>query len=122
MALLGEIKAEEEAVERAEREAEALRRKEYARNCGRVAKRLGISFVNVLRMGYEDEEVLKAFQASLVAAKKKLAAMKKKEREYYNHEIFACGRARLRAAVESLGIVIPEQVDVFYMDFSTLGE
>lgn len=46
-----------------------------------VAKRLGISFVNVLRLGYQNENELKEFQASLLAAKKRLSSMSEEDRE-----------------------------------------
>ena len=119
LAVLAEIKAEEEAEAKKRAEERAASRKEYARNCGRVAKKLGISFVNVLRMGYEDEEALKAFQASLIAAKRKLAAMSDEKREYFHHEIFECGRSRISSALAELGVKTFNG-DVRYMDFSEL--
>ena len=120
VAIMDEIAAAIEAAARQQREKEAAERKEYARNCGRVAKRLGISFVNVLRLGYKDEEQLKEFQASLLAAKKQLAAMSEEDRDYYDHEIFGCGRARMAAALHSLGVQTFGR-DVRYMDFSALA-
>lgn len=121
LALLEEIAAQKEAEAHQRAAEKAARCKEYARNCGRVAKRLRISFVNVLRLGYEDEDKLKAFQHSLLAAKKKLAAMAAADREDFEHEIFGCGRARQEAALEALGVKTFE-ADVHYMDFSELGK
>ena len=120
LAIMDDIAAAIEAAARQQREKEAAERKEYARNCGRVAKRLGISFVNVLRLGYKDEEQLKEFQKSLVAAKKRLSAMSEEDRDYYDHEIFGCGRARMAAALHSLGVQTFGR-DVRYMDFSELS-
>lgn len=119
VAIMDEIAAAIEAAARQQREKEALRRKEYARNCGRVAKRLGISFVNVLRLGYEDEERLKEFQRSLVAAKKRLAALSEDDRDSFKHEIFHCGRARIASALDELEVRTFGK-DVYYMDFSSL--
>ena len=120
VAIMDEIAAAIEAAARQQREKEAAERKEYARNCGRVAKRLGISFVNVLRLGYQNEEELKKFQASLMAAKKRLSSMSEEDREYYKHEIFGCGRARMAAALHSLGVQTFGR-DVRYMVFSELS-
>ena len=120
LAIMDEIAAAIEEAARQQREKEAAERKEYARNCGRVAKRLGISFVNVLRLGYQNEEQLKEFQKSLMAAKKRLSSMSEEDREYYEHEIFGCGRARIASALASLGVQTFGR-DVRYMDFSLLS-
>ena len=120
VAIMDEIASAIAEAARQQREKEAKERKDYARNCGKVAKRLGISFVNVLRLGYKDEEQLKEFQASLLAAKKQLAAMSEEDRDYYDHEIFGCGRARMAAALHSLGVQTFGR-DVRYMDFSELS-
>lgn len=120
VAIMDEIASAIAEAERQQREKEAKERKDYARNCGRVAKRLGISFVNVLRLGYKDEEQLKEFQASLLAAKKQLAAMSEEDRDYYDHEIFGCGRARMAGALAKLGVQTFGK-DVYYMDFSELS-
>ena len=120
VAIMDEIASAIAEAERQQREKEAAERKDYARNCGKVAKRLGISFVNVLRLGYKDEEQLKEFQKSLVAAKKRLNSMSVEDREYYEHEIFGCGRARMAAALHSLGVQTFGR-DVRYMDFSALA-
>lgn len=120
VAIMDEIASAIAEAERQQREKEAAERKDYARNCGKVAKRLGISFVNVLRLGYKDEEQLKEFQKSLVAAKKRLNSMSEEDREYYKHEIFGCGRARMASALASLGVQTFGR-DVRYMDFSALA-
>ncbi len=119
LSILNEIKEIKEEEKRKAEEAEASRRKEYARKCSRVAKRLGVSFVNVLRLGYEDEERLKEFKQSMVEAKKQLEAMSEEERDSYEHEIFHCGRARMSEALEKLGVKTFGK-DVYYMDFIEL--
>lgn len=120
LAVLEEIKAVKEAEARQQAEADAARRKDYARNCGRVAKRLGISFVNVLRLGYQNEEQLKEFQKSMAEAKKQLTAMSEEDRDSFEHEIFCCGRARMAGALAELGVQTFGK-DVYYMDFSELS-
>lgn len=120
VAIMDEIASAIAEAERLQREKEAKERKDYARNCGKVAKRLGISFVNVLRLGYTDEEQLKEFQASLLAAKKRLSAMSEEDRDSFEHEIFCCGRSRMAAALHSLGVQTFGR-DVRYMDFSALA-
>lgn len=81
LAIMEEMEKERQNAIRKQQEKEAVERKEYARNCGRIAKRLGISFVNVLRLGYQNENELKEFQASLLAAKKRLSSMSEDDRE-----------------------------------------
>lgn len=120
VAIMDEIASAIAEAERQQREKEEQERKDYARNCGKVAKRLGISFVNVLRLGYKDEEQLKEFQKSMAAAKKRLSAMSEEDRDSFEHEIFCCGRARMAIALHSLGVQTFGR-DVRYMDFSELS-
>ena len=119
LAVCEEISRNEKEQARKKAEAEAARKKEYARECGKVARKLKISFVNVLRLGYEDEEKLRAFQDSLMAAKKAFNALSEEDRAYYEHEIFGCGRARMASALDALGVNTFGR-DVRYMDFSEL--
>ena len=77
---------------------------EYARECGKVAKKLKVSFVNVLRLGYQDEEKILKFQKSLENAKKILSRMSKREKEDLFHELYECGRARKSGALGVLQI------------------
>ena len=119
VAIMEDITADMEAEKKKQEEADYADRKAYAYSCSVVAKRLNMSFVNVIRLGYDDEAKLLAFQESLAAAKNKLAALNKEEREACLHEIFECGRARKLAALESLGVKTFGR-DVNYMDFSEL--
>lgn len=99
-------------------EAEALEHKKYAKECGLVARRLGINFVNVLRLGYEDESKLVAFQKAMQRAQQIVEASDTNLQDYLYHEIMECGRARKQEALASLGIVV--KADVNYMNFDEL--
>lgn len=111
------IKEYREAEEK-KRAAEALEHKKYARECGRTARQLGINFVNVLRLGYEDENKLMAFQKAMQRAKQMIEASDTNLQDYLYHEIMECGRARKQEALASLGIVV--KADVNYMNFDEL--
>lgn len=111
---LAEYRKEEEK----KRAEEALEHKKYAQECGLVARRLGINFVNVLRMGYEDESKLMAFQKSIQRAQQIVEASDADLQDRLYHEIVECGRDRRKAALASLGIVV--DADVNYMNFEEL--
>lgn len=110
--------AEYREAEAKKNEAEALERRNYARECGRTARRLGINFVNVLRMGYEDESKLIAFQKAMQRAQQLVEASPADLQDRLYHEIVECGRDRRKAALASLGIVV--DADVNYMQFDEL--
>lgn len=99
-------------------EAEALEHKKYAKECGLVARRLGINFVNVLRLGYEDENKLIAFQKAMERAKQIVEASPADLRDVIYHEVMECGRDRRKAELASLGVVV--DADVNYMRFDEL--
>lgn len=99
-------------------EAEALERRNYAKECGRTARRLGINFINVLRLGYEDEEELLAFKKAMERAKQLIEASDTNLKDYLYHEIMESGRARKQEALASLGIVV--KADVNHMSFDEL--
>jgi hypothetical protein len=96
--------AEIEAEEAREMAEQKKKNTEYARECGKVAKKLKVSFVNVLRLGYQDEEKILKFQNTLENAKKVLSRMSKREKEDLYHELYECGRARKSKALDVLGI------------------
>lgn len=110
--------AEYRAAEEKKRAAEALEHKKYAQECGLVARRLGIDFVNVLRMGYEDESKLEAFKKEMERAKQIVEASDADLQDRLYHEIVECGRDRRKAALASLGIVV--DADVNHMRFDEL--
>lgn len=108
---------EQVAKKQAEAEAEARSKKEYARRCGRISRRLGLPFVNVLRMG-DNEEEAKRHQESLKEAVSIIKKMDASEKEDWEHEL-SCGRARRQAALAHLK-VYTGRGDVNHMDFSML--
>lgn len=106
------------AAEAEKREAEALEQKKYAKECGRTARRLGINFINVLRLGYEDENKLIAFQKAMQRAQQIVEVSPTDLQDRLYHEIVECGRDRKTAALASLGVVV--DADVNYMNFDEL--
>lgn len=115
---IAEALAEYREAEAKKHEAEALERRKYAKECGRTARRLGINFVNVLRLGYEDESKLVAFQKAMQRAQQLVEASPADLQDRLYHEIVECGRDRKTAALASLGIVV--DADVNYMQFDEL--
>lgn len=116
-AILAEEKTEAEAKAKAEA-AKAAEKKEYARISGKLARKYNVPFVNVLRLGHNEEEI-KLHADSLKAAQKQIYAMSSKERERLDHELFVCGRARKQSALKELGIYVGNG-DVNHMDFTML--
>lgn len=117
-AFIEEALAEYREAEKTKRAAEALEHKKYAQECGLVARRLGINFVNVLRMGYEDEIKLVAFQKAMQRAQQIVEVSPADLQDRLYHEIVECGRDRKTAALASLGVVV--DADVNYMNFDEL--
>lgn len=115
---VAEALAEYRTAEEKKRAAEALEHKKYAKECGLVARRLGVNFVNVLRLGYEDENKLIAFQKAMERAKQIIEASPADLRDVIYHEVMECGRDRRKAELASLGIVV--DADVNYMQFDEL--
>lgn len=111
------IKEYREAEEK-KRAEEALEHKKYAQECGRTARRLGINFINVLRLGYEDENKLIAFQKAMERAKQIVEASPADLRDVIYHEVMECGRDRRKAELASLGVIV--DADVNYMRFDEL--
>ncbi len=107
-----------EAEAKKNEEEEALEHKKYAQECGRTARRLGINFVNVLRLGYEDESKLVAFQKAMQRAQQLVEASPAELQDHLYHEIMVCGRDRKKAALASLGIMV--DADVNHMCFDEL--
>lgn len=110
--------AEYREAEEKKRAEEALEHKKYAQECGRTARRLGINFINVLRLGYEDENKLIAFQKAMERAKQIVEASPADLRDVIYHEVMECGRDRRKAELASLGVIV--DADVNYMRFDEL--
>ena len=102
----------------AKKNEEEAQHKKYAQECGRTARRLGINFINVLRLGYEDENKLIAFQKAMERAKQIVEASPADLRDVIYHEVMECGRDRRKAELASLGVVV--DADVNYMRFDEL--
>lgn len=115
---VAEALAEYREAEAKKNEAEALEHKKYAQECGRTARRLGMDFVNVLRLGYEDENKLIAFQKAMQRAQQIVEVSPTDLQDRLYHEIVECGRDRKTAALASLGVVV--DADVNYMNFDEL--
>ena len=115
---IAEALAEYRAAEEKKRAAETLEHKKYAQECGLVARRLGINFVNVLRLGYEDENKLEAFKKAMQRAQQIVEVSPADLQDRLYHEIVECGRDRKTAALASLGIVV--DADVNHMCFDEL--
>ena len=116
--MLAKALAEYRAAEKTKRAEEALEHKKYAQECGRTARRLGINFINVLRLGYEDENKLIAFQKAMQRAQQIVEVSPADLQDRLYHEIVECGRDRKTAALASLGVVV--DADVNYMNFDEL--
>ena len=88
---------------RQKRAAEEAKRKAYARECGKIARRLKVPFSMVLAF-QQDEEAIKSFYQSLETAKEKLRGLEQNAKVELYHELYECGRARKAAAMAELGI------------------
>lgn len=91
-----EIRLKEERVQKAAN-------KKYAQKCGKLARKFGLDFGDVLALG-TDETTLKNYILALTEARDIIRQMGQKEKNALKHELYECGRARRRAAMEYLGI------------------
>lgn len=86
---------------------------EYARKCGGMGRKLGIAYVNVLRIGPEKGKLMK-FKESYERAIKAAESMSlEKARELHN-DLFRRGRASRKAAMDAL------QIEYFDTDVNLL--
>ncbi len=102
----------------AEKENEQYSRRIYARICGSLSSRLGVSYVNVLRIGTNEDELL-AFQESYVEAIKKVESLSMPALRYFYNELFKNSRNRRRAALDMLGVKY-FNADVLILDLKEL--
>ena len=87
---------------------------EYARKCGGLGRKLGIAYVNVLRIGPEKGKLMK-FKESYERAIKATEKMSlEKVRELHN-DLFRYGRASRKAAMDAL------QIEYFDVDVNLLA-
>jgi hypothetical protein len=100
------------------KEEERYSRKEYARVCGGLGYRLGISYVNVLRIGTNEDELIE-FKRTYEKAIEKVKKLPLAELRMLQIALFRNSRPRRRAAMEYLGIKY-FNADVQLMDLSEL--
>ena len=96
-------KAAAKAIRLKEEKAQKAANREYARKCGKLARKYGLDFGDVLALG-TDETTLKNYILALAEARDLIRQMDRKEKDALRHELYECGRARKRAAMKSLGI------------------
>lgn len=89
-------KAQTEAYDREEKY-------EYARKCGGLGRKLGIAYVNVMRLGPEKGKLMK-FKESYERAIAKAKNMKLSELRGFYADLFRRGRASRKQAMDTLGI------------------
>ena len=97
---------------------EALKKKHYADECGKLSRRLDIPFINVLAMG-TDEKLLERHLVTMNRAAGLIAAQDKSEKKLLFYQIFKGDKLSKEKAIKSLGIEIGN-ADVMRIDFSSL--
>ncbi len=111
--VVAEVAHRREAEETIDKEAKA----EYARRCGGLAHRLGISFVNVLRIGPEKGKLLSfknSYQRALIKAQ---ALSLKEQRKLY--DLLNNGRKARKEALDLLDVQFAD-ADASLLDLSEL--
>ena len=101
----------------AEETLDKVSKQEYAKKCGGLAHRLGISFVNVLRIG-PDKGKLLSFKSSYQRALIKAQALTLKEQRRL-YDLLNNGRKTRKEALDILGIQYFD-TDVNLLDFEEL--
>lgn len=76
---------------------------EYARKCGGMGRKLGIAYVNVLRIGPEKGKLMK-FKESYERAIQKAEEMPLSEARELHNDLFRRGRATRKATMDKLNI------------------
>lgn len=99
---------------------EALKKKNYADECGKLSRKLDIPFANVLAMG-TDEKLLERHLVTMNRAAGLIAAQDKSEKKLLFYQIFKGNREAKTKAIKSLGIEIGN-ADIMRIDFSSLKD
>lgn len=99
---------------------EALKKKHYADECGKLSRRLNIPFANVLAMG-TDEKLLERHLVTMNRAAGLIAAQDKSEKKLLFYQIFKGNKEAKAKAIKSLGIEIGN-ADIMRIDFSSLKD
>ncbi len=76
---------------------------QYARKCGGLGKKLGINYVNVMRIGPEKGKLMK-FKESYERAIREVKGMSLPQLRKMHTDLFRSGRAHRKQAMEKLGI------------------
>ncbi len=114
------VASEIDASARQKEKDEATYRKEYARMCGALGNRLGIAYVNVLRIG-PNEENLREFKRTYADAVEKVKKLSLSELRHLQLEVFKKNRTCRRNVLVGLGVKF-FNADVMLMDLSDLDE
>lgn len=113
------VVAQETSLRDEEETQSSQMKREYAQKCNMMSRRLGINFVNVLRLGLDQNKLLR-FKESYNQALSNIRFMPlPKLRKLY--ELLRTGRVNRQKALAELNIVYFE-ADVNIMDFSELIE
>ena len=99
---------------------EALERKNFADECGRLSRLLNISFCNVMAIG-TDENLLKRHRQSMDRASGLIAAQDQEEKLQLYFQIFNGNKETKEKAIKSLGIEIGN-TDIMKIDFFELKD
>lgn len=99
---------------------EALKKKHYADECGKLSRKLGIPFTNVLAIG-TDEKLLERHLLTMNRAANLIAAQEKSEKKLLFYQIFKGNKEAKEKALKSLGIEIGN-ADIMRIDFSILKD
>ncbi len=97
---------------------EALKKKHYADECGKLSRKLDIPFANVLAMG-TDEKLLERHLVTMNRAAGLIAAQETSEKKLLYFQIFRGNKEAKEKAIKSLGIEIGK-ADIMRLDFSIL--
>lgn len=119
------VVTEIEMRDRQSKEREELSRQEYARICGRLSLELGVSFVNVMRIGVDREKLI-IFKNSYEEAMKKIRFMSLPKLRELQLNLIRVGKNRFgrdkrKRALKDLGVEFFD-ADVVMMDFKELEE
>lgn len=108
----------QETMRREEEEAQnTMMKKEYAQRCNTLSRQLGVSFVNVLRLGHDPKKLMQ-FKNSYDQALAKAKTLPLKTLRQL-HEKLRTGRVNRRTALDELNVIYFD-ADVNIMDFSEL--
>lgn len=95
-------------------------KQEYAKKCGGLSRKLGIPYVNVMRIGPEKGKLMK-FKESYAKAVEKANAMPLREKRKLYYNLFQGGRITRKEAMDFLNIQYFD-ADVSHMELNELKQ